>query len=221
MFYIKEEFSNVQLLRIHFKYKHEEIKHYDCAEIDCHRKFDTFESLKKHLNLYHNIQQSKRCINQDKVSNDKQNINCMSNLDLNNDIHFLEICNSDLHISHTDDSNHNNSFNFEEHIFDKVASFFAKLFCNYGIPRNHIQNLYKEIKTLFLDDCLEEIENFLSSIQNIDNSKIAVDKIQSLCKDYKKCFKSMSTEYRRIKYFTNSGKYVSSQSYIIRHDTEQ
>lgn len=30
-----------------------------------------------------------------------------------------------------------NSFNFEEHTSVKVASFFAKLLCNYGLPRNH------------------------------------------------------------------------------------
>lgn len=84
-----------------------------------------------------------------------------------------------------------------------------------------IQNLYKEIKTFFFDNCLGEIKNFLSSIQNEDDSKIVVDQIQSFCKDYKNCFESMSTEYRRIKYFTNSGQYVPPQSYIIRHGTER
>jgi len=47
-----------------------------------------------------------------------------------------------------------------------------------------------------------------------------VHKIQSICQNYKESFEVMSTEYRRIKYFTQSGQYAAPQPYIIGHDIE-
>lgn len=50
------------------------------------------------------MQQPQRSVIQDNGSNNERNINYTSNLDLHNDNDFLEICNSDLHISDIDDS---------------------------------------------------------------------------------------------------------------------
>lgn len=43
--------------------------------------------------------------------------------------------------------------------------------------------------------------------------------MQSICQDYKQSFVVMSTEYRRIQYFTTR-QYVAPQLYIMGHDIE-
>ena len=66
-FICKEELLNIKILYIHFEYKHKQIQYYECVEIDCqNRKFDTFISLKRHLNLYHNVQESQKSISHNK-----------------------------------------------------------------------------------------------------------------------------------------------------------
>lgn len=84
-----------------------------------------------------------------------------------------------------------------------------------------VQNLYQEIQELFFNDCLNIIEDCLNSVRISNDNKIVIDKIQSICKDFKHSFELMSTEYRRIKYFTENRHFVAPQPYIIQCGTEQ
>lgn len=160
-FICKEEFLDIKVLRIYFEYNHKEVKLYKCVENNCqNRKFDTFESLKRHFNLHHNIQKLQMFINEDKNFNNEQNVN-VGNFDLEND-NFVE--SSNLDSSEFNCLLHYNNFDIQNRTIIKVTSFFAKLLSNYGLPRNHVQNLYQEIQELFFKDCLNKIEDCLDSI---------------------------------------------------------
>lgn len=212
-FICKEELLNIKVLRIHFEFKHKQVKFYKCVEIGCQsRKFDTFKSLKKHFDLHHNIQES-LSINQDKTLSNQQNVDRTSS-DLDLDLDLDQDNDNDNFFGNSDPSNLNgllnhNGSDLKNCTIDKVASFFARLLSNYGLPRNHAQNLYQEVQGLFFNDCFRKIEDFLISIPISDNNEIAIGKIQSICKDYKDSFALMSTEYRRMKYFVKNEKYVA------------
>jgi len=78
-FICKEILKTIKFLYIHFEYKYQsQLEFYECVESDCHkRKFDTFESLKRHLNLHHYSQESQKSITQDK-NIDCDNINLLN-----------------------------------------------------------------------------------------------------------------------------------------------
>lgn len=216
-FICKEILKTIKLLYIHFEYKHQsQLEFYECVESDCHkRKFDTFESLKRHLNLHHYNRESQKSITQDK------NVGCvnlLNNFESHNDNNIIQIVNCDL-LQATILSK-DKIPDMQDNAMDNIASFFAKLSSNYGLPRNHVQNLYQDIQKLFFNDCLKQIEECINSTPSLDNNADFVHKIQSICQNYKKSFEVMSTEYRRIKYFTQSKQYVAPQPYIIGHDIE-
>lgn len=142
-----------------------------------------------------------------------------NNLDIDNDNFFGNDSFGDA--SNLNDLLNYNDSDLENCTVDKVTTFFAKLLSNYGLPRNHVQNLYQEIQELFFNDCLGKIEEYLSFIPISDNNKNAIDRILSICKNFKYSFKLMSTEYRRIQYFQTNRQYVKPQTYIISHGTEQ
>jgi len=148
---------------------------------------DSFGSLRKHFNLCHNVQKPQKPVNHNKrLGNNEQdytdnvyNDNSFKTFNFNSLIH--------------------NNFDMQNYTTDKIVSFFARLLSNYALSRKHVQNLYQEF---FLNDCLEEIECCLNTISTSDNNKIVINKIETICENYKSSFDLMSTEYRRIKYFT-------------------
>lgn len=87
--------------------------------------------------------------------------------------------------------------------------------------QNLVQNLYEEIQEHFFTDCLAKIEDCLNFIPTSADNETAVSEITSICKAYNDSFELMNTEYRRIKYFKESGQYVPPQQYIIRHGSGQ
>jgi len=96
-FICKEILKTIKLLYIHFEYKHQsQLEFYECVESDCHkRKFDTFESLKRYLNLHHYSQESQKSITQNK-NIDCDNINLLNTFESHNDNNIIQIVNSDL-----------------------------------------------------------------------------------------------------------------------------
>jgi len=204
-FICKKILKTIKLLYIHFEFKHQsQFEFYECIESDCHkRKFDTFESLKRHLNLHHDFQESQESIIQNKSIVD-DDINLIDNFEYHNNDNIMQIpmiytnYNYDL-LQATISLKDKNNSNMQDNVINRIASFFAKLLSNYGLPRNHVQNLYQDIQELFFNNCLKQIKDCIDSIPILDDTAAFVHKIQSICQDYKECFEIMSTKYRRIK----------------------
>jgi len=81
-----------------------------------------------------------------------------------------------------------NNFDMQNCTIDKIVSFFARLLSNYALSQKHVQNLYQEIQEIFFNDYLGEIECCLNTISISDNNKIVINKIQTICENYKNSF---------------------------------
>jgi len=175
-FICKEELLNITFLRIHFEFKHKQIEFYECIETDCqNRKFDSFGSLRKHFNLYHNVQKPQKSVHLNK------------RLENNEQDYTQNVYNNSFETFNFNSLIHNN-FDMQNCTTNKIVSFFARLLSNYALSRKHVQNLYQEIQELFFNDCLGEIECCLNTISTSDNNKIVINKIQTICKNYKSSF---------------------------------
>lgn len=158
---------------IHFEYQHKQVEFYECIEIGCQkRKFDTFESLRRHFNLHHNIQEAQMSINQDeKINNQQENNvnNYTNNLDVDNDNFFGN--DSFCDASNLNDLLNYNDSDLENCIVDKVTNFFAKLLSNYGLPHHEImfKICTKKFKSFFLMIVLKKLKDIsvLSQFQII------------------------------------------------------
>lgn len=173
--------------------------------------------MKRHLNLHHYCQESQESITQNKSIVD-DDINLTDNFEYHTNDNIMQIPNYDL-LQATISLKDKNS-DMQDSVINRIASFFAKLSSNYGLPRNHVQNLYQDIQELFFNNCLKQIKDCIDSIPTSDDTAAFVHKIQSICQDYKECFEIMSTEFRRIKYFTQSKQYIAPQPYIMGRNTE-
>jgi len=187
-FICKEELLNITFLHIRFEFKHKQIEFYVCVETDCqNRKFDSFGSLRKHFNLYHNVQKPQKSVHHNKrLENNEQDYT--HNVYHDNSFKTFNF-NSLIH----------NNFDMQNCTTDKIVSFFARLLSNYlslskALFRKHVQNLYQEIQEFFFNDCLGEIECCLNTISTSNNNKIVINKIQTICENYKNSFYLMSTE---------------------------
>lgn len=75
-----------------------------------------------------------------------KHVNYIDDLHLEND-NFVE--NSNLNSSEFNYLWHYNNFDIQNRIVDKVASFFAKLLSNYGLPRNRSKSVSRNSRAIF------------------------------------------------------------------------
>lgn len=122
-FICKQRVLDIKLLRIHFEYRHEHVSFYKCVEDDCQRKFDTFNSLKRHFHLRHD-QEPQRLKNQNANLDTEQKNNFISNINNQSDTNSFGSCdNSALDLPHS----LQHDPDIRNRVMNKVASFFTKL----------------------------------------------------------------------------------------------
>lgn len=199
---------SISLLCKHFKIKHttHDFSSYICAEVGCSRSFYLINSFKKHL-ATHTLNESTPIqkigsthVTVNSLSTEHTNVNTVSTND-------LDTFPSTSYISESGFSN----YSAENSIKKSIASLYA----NPQIPRNVVQTVIGDMADIFhsLHQTLKNSTNKLLLDSKISNESF--DHFNNILDVIEHPFIDLSTEYKRIKYFTELGTYIEPCEYIV------
>lgn len=204
--YCGKEISSLIKYIVHIEYAHNIYHTYECPFSDCSRSFHRRDVFKKHVILNHesNIAEQKTSHNQD----------C-------NNMSFEKPFKSDQNdcyvpSSFSEEQNKgkkNINFNskyaeFETVLKKTVLELISKLYLNSSLPRSIIQQLIEYIKSFLQSGIFSLLQDILILLFDNENAKIN-DFVKEILNKIINSVNFMDTDYKRMKYFTESQCYVT------------
>lgn len=214
----------INALNFHFTLHHkgEEFPYYKCIELSCNRKFNSWFLLRKHYSSYHKCLSNLSNDNTPSVAleNSSISIEQLPDNDLDELIYevIVEHNTSDennLQKNIPDDIEIENPF---ETIENEASLFISKLYANPGLPRNHVQTVINDMSQLLqkfnaiskplISRCLENVDEQSKKDVNLLFDNLAAP------------FSNLSTEYRRLKFFSERGFLIKAVDKVIGRRNE-
>lgn len=202
----QESFVSIAALHCHSYIKHPMCNTYICKVIEsCVRKFDKWDSYRKHISKQHKIPNHFQ--SQD-VQVPFQEYNNFQSEDVEQfDYNYIDDC----------------DFSQLNNILMKNATLFvAKLYSKSDLPRNHVDEIIKDI-TSFFSDTFAAV-NWCKIVKTLKlahvESKI-ISTLENVFTFLNNPFSKLSTEYLRTKYFQSTGDYIPPETYVIDSRVER
>jgi len=208
-FICKQHLSSIKNLKKHFQFKHstDDFSMYICAENDCNRSFHLLNSFKKHLSTHMS----------ETVSNVSTSlVNSFSSIVVNNcsiDSNCIAPVNNTFFNSLASDilTGFNNPSVIENH----YSTLMASLYSNPQVPGNVVQTVVEGINNI-VGGIKNSLINTTSQLLADDNISTNIyESLNLKINNIDNSFTCFSTEYKRIKYYTDLGTYILPQEITI------
>lgn len=208
----QDSFVSIDALRLHSYLKHPGCNIFSCGvDKNCSRKFDKWDSYRKHLLNQH-------CIPKYNIQSQYTGIPCEKDMYHDNmtNILPLESTLEDIQLDSQDgfDLGEINSI-----LTRNATVFVAKLYSKPGLPRNHVDSVIKDI-TSFLCDTLNP-DKIIKALKLAPLKSDVVNAVDTMLKAIANPFSGLSSEYLRMKYFQSTGDYIPPETYIIDSRVER
>ncbi len=232
--------SNESMLS-HINLCHRFLSSYSCTENDCLRKFQVFNSFRKHCTSKHsnmnNISSEINTSLTEPIVNHTNSENITPvHFSQPKQLNLPEIGNSSpelvasssnsvgnisSHHSHSEQvENRPNSVVSSSHLFNipSEIEFLAKLHNYADIPRSRIVSIVADFQN-FIASKVQPVENFvLSHLKNDFDDKT---KVKQCFDNLKRPFSELETEYRQLKAFEKLGTYTPPQQILLGEREER
>lgn len=212
-------FNSTKILISHLRHKHS----YDdgaihCPKEGCLRHFSNVNSFRKHFKQKHSNPNPGMS---SKLCNDKT-------------FHQSEIPESENKLLTQEKFNSvpsqrasvPTSINTEERMFDPcgfkkaIATFVSQLYANDSIPRSAVHTIISRLADIFNSDTVQKFYSFiLLLLKKLQCITSLVDEINECFNILKEPFFELSSEYKRFKYFEESGFYIKPHEVCFGEDT--
>lgn len=197
----QNSFVSIDALRFHAYLKHPVCKIYNCnVNENCTRKFDKWDSYRKHLFMQH-------CI-PNHFQSQSTGIQFESNISNAPPVEIPRL--DDIEIDTRDDFDLSE---FNNTLRRNATIFVAKLYSKPGLPRNHVDDVIKDI-TSFLSDTFAP-DKIIKILKLAPLKSDVVNAVDHILKAFENPFSGLSSEYLRMKYFKSTGDYIPPETYII------
>lgn len=219
-FKCERNFSTVKAYLYHLKHDHNIYKSndfYQCIESNCFRTFSLLNSFRKHLKNVH--ESIKKC--EPEKTNDFAPITNKDNAE-----DFGIACSSKSNnffdgIPSPDIKEGNMDVRMKAHK-NHVLDFVSKLYNNSLIPRNVVQNVIESVMNIFCCGFVLEIKNCLiERLCYLKESQENIKAFEKMFETFQSSLDEFSTEYKRIKYFKDAGKYIPPRKFVIGQRLER
>lgn len=180
---------------------------YPCGETDCFRRYGNLCDLKKHLSRDHTLEPTIGTIDHsvprldEGTSSSFIQINQDTSLNADFDDELMNESDNELQSNESDDDDHNININYDEKlVLDQLISLSLNFHGRSYLPRNVVQEFLSESVDLILKTYNEIIKN------NFEN--IELQKLKKIEIEFKKSFKSISSESKLIKKLIENDVYI-------------
>jgi len=200
---------NISLLCKHFHIKHttHDFSSYNCAEVGCSRSFHLVNSLKKHL-ATHTLNEF-TALTKKTVSTCNVTVKNVSTENINDNTISLDKLDTVLCIPESSPNNNDCSTK------NSIRKVIGSLYANPQIPRNVVQTVVEDMTDIFnsLHQTIKEKTNQLLLNETISNESFG--HFNNILNEFEHPFSDLSTEYKRIKYFTDLETYIPPREYVV------
>lgn len=201
---------SVHALKLHLKifHLHVTFPSYQCNEQSCFRDFKNWQVFKRHLIQFHKCIPHivSNSVNVDNVSR-TQACNVEAEHDMGVEIDDVEILENEVQPLTPED--------IGNRLRSSLLCFVSKLYAAPNLPRNHVQVIVEDTKE-FIDEMLSLVKTSIIEAFNEKNCNNSfVNHIEKLSHAVQFPFESLSTEYRRLKAFSDSGALIYPEMYAM------
>lgn len=210
-FLCKTVITDLRALRVHFEYFHSypTFRQYQCAEGNCSRSYDLFDSFRKHYITHHSVTFIENeglpvLSNKVLVPSTNPDVSILSDdvcVPLDRPSFFVSTASADVCIP----------------LERTLASLVAILYGSSILPRNIVELIIKNFQNIISQSVVPlihgSLQNMVRREQISDSSMLQV--INSIRDEVTSNFSKFSTEYRRLRYFEQRHTYIPPQEIVI------
>lgn len=202
-----QNFPSVKALILHMKIKHSFTDGpINCMEEGCYRNFTNLNSFRKHCKYKHKVLEM--YTETQPVYNSNTNNSEQSTSTSAKKVRCETVA--------SDAATQNNMCFNTDTFLKTIYIFVAELYTNDTVPRSAVQTIITKLVDIFDS---EFIRNLHSSIvlllENLKCNSTAINSVNNCFDTLKNPFADILTEYKRFKYFQNSGFFVSPKDTLF------
>lgn len=191
----------------HLKYFHMHESYYKCCHNNCSRTFQNRYKFENHFLRKHKIIEEQICADSEMVEVDEV---CSSELpsvienkkSLDNDLENIP-------------SQTLSPVVFADYMKISALKLCTKLYSNYSLPRNIVQNIVEDVGDMYKDTT-----SILAKCLDSYSTEQEKPKINQFCNILSKPFHNLETEYKRFQHFENTSLFIKPKTLIVGEKLE-
>lgn len=183
---------------------HSFLQRFECKQEKCHRSFSNISDLRKHMNKHHitvvTHRHTEKTVTENEINPEHKHQHNLS-----------EPCTNESTFHADNFSNTTTAEKSHMNLESEILSLISQLYSISSLPRNIVQLIVTSISELFvsISEVVKDVISKNSSGSYIENS------VMDVFTQINKTFTSLSSEYLRLKYFTQLNSYVKPESFLV------